>query len=124
MGILLGTLIFQPNRLLSFRFRWFDIPIFCWCLCPLVTSLQNGLGLYDGSSALLAMVVRWGLTYLIGRLYLHDVEGFRELTIGIVIGGLAYIPPTVFEIRMSPMFAGDCLRHKQRGRAKIWWLPP
>jgi hypothetical protein len=106
LGILLGTLLFQPNRLLSLRPRWFDLPIICWCLCPLVSSLENGLGWYDGSSALLATFVHWGLTYLIGRMYFNTLEGLRELTIGVFIGGLAYVLPTAFEIRMSPMLRG------------------
>jgi tetratricopeptide (TPR) repeat protein len=106
IGILLGTLLFQPNRLLSLRPRWFDLPIICWCLCSFVSSLENGLGLYDGFSALLTMVARWGLTYLIGRMYLNTLEALRELTVGIVIGALAYVPPTLFEIRMSPMLRG------------------
>ena len=50
LGIMLGTLIFQPNRLLEFRPRWFDLPMLCWCLAPLISSLDNGLGLYDGLS--------------------------------------------------------------------------
>ena len=106
VGILLGTLIFQPNRLLGFRLRWFDVPMLCWCLCPMVSSLENGLGLYDGFSAMLAVCVRWGFLYLIGRLYLGDLDGVRELTVGISIGGFAYILPTLFEIRMSPMLRG------------------
>ena len=44
VGILLGTLIFQPNRLLEFRPRRFDLPMLCWCIAPLISSLQNGLG--------------------------------------------------------------------------------
>ena len=27
LGVLLGTLIFDPNRLLTFRPRWFDLPM-------------------------------------------------------------------------------------------------
>ncbi len=103
LGIMLGTLIFQPNRLLEFRPRLFDLPMVCWCLCPMISSLDNGLGLYDGLSAAFGNSVRWGLPYLVGRLYFGDLQGFRDLTIGIVIGALAYIPPTAFEIRMSPM---------------------
>ena len=106
LGIMLGTLIFQPNRLLEFRPRLFDLPMVCWCLCPLISSLDNGLGLYDGLSAALGNTVRWGLPYLVGRLYFGDLQGFRDLTIGIVIGALAYVPPTAFEIRMSPMLRG------------------
>lgn len=103
VGIILATLIFQPHRLLSFRPHWFDLPILIWCLCPIASSLSNDLGLYDGLSASLATTVRWGLPYLIGRLYFGDQEGLRDLTIGIVIGGLLYVLPCIYEIRMSPM---------------------
>jgi hypothetical protein len=89
VGILLGTLIFQPNRLLEFRPRWFDLPMLCWCIAPLISSLQNGLGVYDGLSGSLLCIVRWTLPYLIGRLYLGGPEGLRELTIGIIFGGIA-----------------------------------
>ena len=106
LGIMLGTLVLQPNRLLEFRPRWFDLPMVCWCLCPAISSLDNGLGLYDGLSAAFGNTVRWGLPYLVGRLYFGDLQGFRDLTIGIVIGALAYVPPTAFEIRMSPMLRG------------------
>ena len=40
VGILLGTLLFQPNRLLEFRPHWFDLPMLCWCIAPLISSLQ------------------------------------------------------------------------------------
>ena len=68
-GVTLATLIFQPNRLLAFRPRWFDLPALLWCFCPLISSLVNGLGFYDGMSALFSAVIRWTLPYLIGRLY-------------------------------------------------------
>jgi Tetratricopeptide repeat len=103
MGIILGTLIFQPNRLLEFRFRWFDLPVLCFCLCPLISSLSNGLGLYDGLASLLGTMIRWLLPYLIGRLYFGDLEGLRELTVGIVIGGLFCVLPCLYEMRMSPL---------------------
>ena len=103
VGIILATLIFQPHRLLGFRARWFDLPIVVWCLCPIASSLSNELGLYDGLSMSLVQIVRWGLPYSIGRLYFGDQEGLRELTIGIVIGGLLCVLPCIYEIRMSPM---------------------
>ena len=106
VGILLGTLIFQPNRLLEFRPRWFDLPMLCWCIAPLISSLQNGLGLYDGLSGSLLCIVRWALPYLIGRLYLGEPEGLRELTIGIIFGGIAYVPAILLELRLSPFLKG------------------
>src|SRR5439155_24232475 len=52
-GILLGTLVFDTNRLLAFRLRWFDLPILLWGLCPFVSSVSNDLGAYDGLSSAL-----------------------------------------------------------------------
>jgi tetratricopeptide (TPR) repeat protein len=103
MGVLLGSMIFDPGRLFSFRFRWYDLPIVVWCLCPLITSMTNDLGLYDGLSNLLQTVVLWGLPYWIGRTYLADADGLREFGLGIVIGGLAYVPLCLYEVRFSPV---------------------
>ena len=106
VGILLGTLIFQPHRLLEFRLRWFDLPVLCWVIAPIISSMTNGYGLYDGLSASLGNIVRWVLAYFIGRLYLGDLEGLRELTLGIICGGLAYIPLILLEMRLSPFLKG------------------
>ena len=103
VGVTLATLIFQPNRLLAFRSRWFDLPALLWCFCPLISSFVNGLGIYDGMSALFSNFDRWALPYLIGRLYFGNKEGMRELAVGIVIGGIIWILPCLFEIRMSPI---------------------
>ena len=46
--------------------------------------------------------VAWFLPYLVGRLYLTDVEALRELALGMIIGGLCLIPLCLFEIKMSP----------------------
>src|SRR5262249_8576749 len=98
-GPLLATAVLCPPRLLEFRPRWFDLPMVGWCLSPIASSLDNGLGLYDGLSGFLIAIVGWGFPYLLGRLYFNDFEGLRELTLAIVVGGLAYIPPCFFEFR-------------------------
>jgi tetratricopeptide (TPR) repeat protein len=103
-GLVLGTLLIRPDYLLAFRPRWFDLPMLLWCFCPLPTSLHNGLGWYDGLSGSLQHTVDWGLAYLMGRLYFNDLEGLREFTRAMVVGGLAYVAPCVFEMRMSPFF--------------------
>lgn len=102
VSLLLGLMIFDLDRLISFRPKWIDLPIAAWCLCSMASSLANGLGLYDGLSASLAMTATWGLPYLIGRLYFNSGDALRELAIGLFIGGLAYIPFCLYEIRMSP----------------------
>ena len=102
-GATLGTLIFQPNRLLAFRPRWFDLPAFLLCLAPFCSSLANGLGAYDGLSGIIGNLVRWTLPYLIGRLYFGNKEEMRDLAVGIAIGGMILVLPCLFEMRMSPI---------------------
>ena len=40
---------------------------------------------------------------MIGRLYLTDVASFRELGLGMIIGGLCLIPLCLVGIRISPI---------------------
>ena len=101
-GVLLGTLIFGGKRLWSFRPWLADLPMLVWCLCPFVSSLTNGLGLYDALSAAYYNSITWGAPYLVGRLYFADREGLRELAVAIFAGGLIYVPFCLWEIRMSP----------------------
>jgi hypothetical protein len=102
LGALLGTLIFDPNRLLTFRPRWFDVPVLLFCFCGIASSLQNGLELYDGLSDSLVQSFMWGLPYLLGRLYFGNLEDLRFFTVAMVVGGLCYVLPCLYEIRMSP----------------------
>jgi tetratricopeptide (TPR) repeat protein len=102
VGILLGTLVLEPNRLLTFRLRWFDLPMLLWGLCPFVSSISNDLGIYDGLAAAFRQLMYWVLPYLVGRLYLTDLAGMRELALGMIIGGVCLIPLCLFEFRMSP----------------------
>lgn len=101
-GIFLATLVFYRERIKKYRFSWLDLPILVWCGVPLVSSLTNGLGIYDGLSATLAQTVFWGLPYFLGRLYLNNLSGLRQIALAIFFGGLAYVPLCLFEIRMSP----------------------
>jgi len=105
VGVVLATLIFQPNRLLAFRLRWFDLPALVWCFCPFMSSVVNGLGVYDGLSASFTTANSWVLPYLIGRLYFGNKEGMRELAVGIAIGGIIWVLPCLFEIKMSPILS-------------------
>lgn len=101
-GILLATVIYDVGRFSSFKIRWVDLPMLIWCLCPVVSSITNGLGPYDGFSEALARTVTWGVPYFLGRIYLNNLAGLRLLAIGIFTGGLIYIPLCLFEMRMSP----------------------
>ena len=102
IGIVLGTIVFGSSFVLRLRPRWFDLPMLLWCCTVIATSLHNGLGLYDGLAAALARVLLWGLPYLAGRLYFSNLEGLRTFTVAMIIGGLSYVLPCLWENRMSP----------------------
>jgi hypothetical protein len=102
IGSLLGALIFDFKRFLGMRPGWIDIPIFLLCLCPIPTSLANGLGFYDGFHDTVHRLLRSVIPYALGRIYFHDPKGLREVVVGVFVGGLVYMPLCLFEARMSP----------------------
>ena len=102
-GIMLGTLMFMPDRVIQFRPHWLDLTMISFCLSPFASSLSNGLGAYDGISVVLSQLTTWGLPYLVGRLHFRTEEELRDLVVGIVVGGLVYVPFCVYEMRMSPL---------------------
>jgi hypothetical protein len=102
VGILAACLIFDGKRMRELALKPYDIPMISWCLCPLLSSISNELGLYDGLAQSLNQTFTWGLPYLIGRLYFTDPVSLRTLAYAIVIGGLFYVPLCLIEIRISP----------------------
>ena len=101
-GVLLGSIVFDLRRVMSFRPKLWDMPMLLWCFTPVPSSLTNGLGIYDGLSESLVIVTTWGLPYFIGRIYFSDMQSLRTLAIAIVIGGLIYVPLCMWESRLSP----------------------
>jgi len=106
LGVLLGTLIFHADRLLAFRPRWFDLPMLLFCFCGVASSLQNERGLYDGLSDSMNQCLTWGLPYLVGRLYFGNLEDLCSFAVAMVGGGLVYVLPCLYEVRMSPTLMG------------------
>ena len=82
VGVLGGVLLFDSAHLLTFRPRWFDLPMLLWCFSRCFASLANGLGLYDGLSEALSLTLIWGVPYLIGRLYFGGADGLRAFAVG------------------------------------------
>ena len=101
-GIVLAIFVYDRERLTEFRLSWIDIPMLIWCVCSIFTSLSNGLGFYDGLNEAINESVAWGLPYFLGRIYLSNLEGLRELAVCIIKGGLLYVPLCLYEGRMSP----------------------
>ena len=106
LGMVLGTLLFGFHHIITFRPRWFDLPILMWCFTGLLSCLSNGLGIYDGLSSTLDLILTWGLPYLFGRIYFGDRSGLYIFTVGIVVGGLVYVLPCLWEVKMSPNILG------------------
>jgi hypothetical protein len=107
IGMILGTLFFGFDRILAFRPRWFDLPMLGWCFWGIASSLHNDLGVYDGLSDALNQALYWGMPYLLGRLYFSNHDGVRDFTVAMTIGGLAYVLPCIWEMRMSPHLLQD-----------------
>ncbi|HSU66225.1 MAG TPA: hypothetical protein VLJ39_05120 [Tepidisphaeraceae bacterium] len=106
LGVLLGSLFFDPLRLFTIRPRLLDLAWVCMPLFSIASSITNGLGIMDGLSNFLELLLRWGFAYWIGRAYFTDWAAMRELAIGLILGGLAYAPLCWWEIRMSPQLHG------------------
>ncbi len=102
VGVLLGILMFDGARVFAFRPRLADLPAVAWCLVPFMSDVAAGWGPYEGVSHTFSRTLAWGVPYFIGRLYFNDLQGLRELAIGLFIGGLLYVPLCLYEIRMSP----------------------
>src|SRR3989337_928160 len=79
LGALCGMILFDPSRLLKFRPHPADLPVALFCLTPFVSSVNNGLGIYDGLSVVLSRIILWGIPYLSGRTYFTNLQSLREL---------------------------------------------
>lgn len=101
-GAMIGVAVCDSGRLLAFRPRWFDVPMAVFCVVPMASSISNGLGAYDGLASVFSQSMEWGVPYILGRLYLSDLLGMRELATAIVLGGLIYVPLCLIEVRLSP----------------------
>jgi hypothetical protein len=106
VGILLSAFLFDSGRFLTLRPRWIDLPMVIYCFCNIPTTATNGLTTWDALSSIMAAFISWGLPYLVGRVYLTDLESFADLARAITIGGLLYVPLCLLEMRLSPVLSG------------------
>lgn len=104
LSVFLCILLFDVNTLLKFRPRWYDLPITILALIPVLSSVQNSYGLYDGFSQTLARAFVWTLPYFYGRLYFNTPSALRMLATYLFLGALIYVPFCLVEIRLSPQF--------------------
>ncbi|HEX8915188.1 MAG TPA: hypothetical protein VF796_22745, partial [Humisphaera sp.] len=101
-GVLLGIALFDRRALLALRPKWFDLPMLAWCVSPMFTSLYNELGWWDAGSNVVLQAGTWGIPYVAGRIYFKELEAFKELAVGIIVGAVAYLPLMWLEVAISP----------------------
>ena len=100
--VLAGSLLLDWRTWSKFRPRLFDLPVVALCSSPFFTSVANGLGWYDGGSAVFESATKWGAPYLLGRAYLGSPAAMLEASRAVVAAGLVYVPVCLWEVRMSP----------------------
>jgi hypothetical protein len=127
LGLILAALAFDRARLLSFRPRWVDLPVVIICVAPLLSNLANGYPLWSGLSGAFSAFVRWGMPWILGRIYFADFKPQHQLALAIVVGALLYAPFCLFEMKMSPLLHEivygvklKTVKHAQRG---MFWRP-
>jgi hypothetical protein len=103
-SVLLAAFVCDAKRLQTFRLRWFDLPMIAWCISPFISNFTNDMALKDSITSARDQTLVWGVPYFLGRVYFNDLAKFRELAIGVVIGGLLYAPMCVVEAKWSPLF--------------------
>ncbi|MEO1583873.1 MAG: hypothetical protein AAFR96_04780 [Planctomycetota bacterium] len=107
LPVLACIAVFDTNRLLRFRPALLDVPMLVWLTSPALSSLTNGLGVSDAISESFQQLTRWGIPYLIGRLYITDGTAIRQLALVFFFGAVAYVPFVMWEMRMSPRLHAD-----------------
>lgn len=100
--VILCIMLFDTSAILRLRPSWMDLPVVVLCVSPFFTSLSNNLGIYDGLSSIRSQLEVWGLPYLIGRIYVTNIEALRHLAMVLIAGAVMYIPLILWEARMSP----------------------
>lgn len=102
VGCMAGAVLFHSGELLKARWSWMDLPVVAFCLAPIATNVTVGAGLYEGVAITLQEIFLWGVPWVLARAFFSDLAGARELALGIVAGGLLYVPLCLIEIRLSP----------------------
>jgi hypothetical protein len=102
-SVLFAAVLCDLKRLQTFRLQWFDLPMVAWCASPFISNIINE-PLKESLAAARDQTLIWGVPYFLGRVYFNDLAKFRELAIGLAVGGLIYAPLCLAEIRVFPFF--------------------
>ena len=105
VALLLGLLVSDPGAFIRGRPRPVDLPMAAFVLLPLASLAANRFQDYPASiDQVWRNFFEWAMPYLLGRLYFGDRDGPREVSVAVVVAGLAYIPICLFELVMGPKY--------------------
>ncbi|MEW6074528.1 MAG: hypothetical protein AB1726_18275 [Planctomycetota bacterium] len=126
-GVAIGAILFDRQRLLAFRPRWVDLPVAVLCLSAFCSSVANDRGLWDGLSGAFDQLARWGVPWILGRIYFAEFRPQQQLVLVIIVGALIYTPFCVFEMKMSPLLHrlvyGVMLKSVKHANKGFVWRP-
>ncbi|QJW92703.1 O-antigen ligase domain-containing protein [Frigoriglobus tundricola] len=121
---LFSALMYDSERVLSWRPQWFDTAALIWCLCPLPSVMTNDPP-PDGSSSLRdafaqtwGQIASYGIPYLLGRVYFTERAKLRDLALGVVLAAAVYAPLCLYEARMSPQLHARVFGYAQHDFAQ------
>ncbi len=102
LSAIISVILFERRARFVYIFNKFDLPAIVICLAPIITSLDNGLGIWDGLSASVGACLTWGVPYYIGRRFFHNFDDIKYLLVGFLSAVVMYLPFIWFEVFMSP----------------------
>ena len=102
LGVLLGTVLFHPERFDRFRISPLDFILFISLQFIFLTSYMNGFGAYDGVSQCLKFTLNVVLIVFLARIHIGTPSGLRIFLLSLTVGAIVYVPLALWEFRFSP----------------------
>ena len=104
IGVFIGTALFVTRHFKGYRISVADLAVVLFAIGTGITSVVNGLGVYDGASSLSRQVFLYVVPFTLGRMMIKTTHDLREVCRMVVIAAAIYAVPTIWEWRMSPQF--------------------
>lgn len=114
LAAMIGCALYARLPKIFRRFGLAEVLILLILVSPFITSMFNtdpyqasptvikpGVGAYDAGSASISAFI-FILPFFLGRQFLRNAENNFDILRGLVLAGLAYSLPMLFEIRISP----------------------
>jgi len=107
-ALILGILLLGSNGMISlknlkeFRLKWIDIPMLMTIFSSALSAFSNSLGIHIALVETITTIVVFGVPYFLGRIYINNLNGLKELSISIIKGGILYVPLCLYEVKYGP----------------------